>query len=78
MYTFSEMRISAVSPRLWACIAVLLSCAALFVFPQVARAQAEPANHLLIYAIDVEGGQSTLLVDTSTGASLLVDTATQA
>ncbi|MGA2220020.1 MAG: MBL fold metallo-hydrolase, partial [Terracidiphilus sp.] len=30
-------------------------------------------QHLLIYAIDVEGGQSTLLVSPS-GASLLVDT----
>ncbi len=29
---------------------------------------------MLIYAIDVEGGQSTLLVDTATRASLLVDT----
>lgn len=77
MYTFSEMRISAVFPRLWPCIAVLLSCVALSMFPQVARAQAEPANHLLIYAIDVEGGQSTLLVDTSTRASLLVDTGWQ-
>jgi beta-lactamase superfamily II metal-dependent hydrolase len=41
---------------------------------QIVRAQAKPANHLIIYAIDVEGGQSTLLVDTATGASLLVDT----
>src|SRR5580658_9580055 len=31
------------------------------------------AQHLLIYSIDVEGGQSTLLVS-PTGASLLVDT----
>jgi beta-lactamase superfamily II metal-dependent hydrolase len=51
-----------------------LCCLALFALPYQARAQAKPANHLLIYAIDVEGGQSTLLVDTSTGASLLVDT----
>jgi beta-lactamase superfamily II metal-dependent hydrolase len=39
-----------------------------------ARAQAKPAGQLLIYAIDVEGGQSTLVVDTATHASLLVDT----
>ncbi len=36
-------------------------------------AQAQPSGHLRIYAIDVEGGQSTLLVAPS-GASLLVDT----
>jgi len=36
-------------------------------------AQAPPPKHLLIYSIDVEGGQSTLLVSPS-GASLLVDT----
>jgi competence protein ComEC len=40
---------------------------------QPAFAQSKPAGHLLIYAIDVEGGQSTLLVS-PTGASLLVDT----
>lgn len=36
-------------------------------------AQAKPAGKLLIYAIDVEGGQSTLLVSPA-GASMLVDT----
>src|ERR1700722_15207449 len=36
-------------------------------------AQAQAGGHLRIYAIDVEGGQSTLLVAPS-GASLLVDT----
>jgi len=44
--------------------------------PAPCSAQAQvPANarHLLIYSIDVEGGQSTLLVS-PTGASLLVDT----
>jgi competence protein ComEC len=55
-------------------LAVLLLCAALLPPASHARAQAKPANHLLIYSIDVEGGQSTLLVDTTTGASLLVDT----
>src|SRR5580698_1737989 len=37
-----------------------------------AHAQTSDAKHLLIYSIDVEGGQSTLLVSPS-GASLLVD-----
>jgi len=36
-------------------------------------AQAKPAEHLLLYAVDVEGGQATLLVAPS-GGSLLVDT----
>ncbi len=39
----------------------------------MASAQAKPAKHLLIYSIDVEGGQSTLLVSPS-GASMLIDT----
>ena len=52
---------------------LFLFCAlAFFSAPQFAIAQAN-AGHLLIYAIDVEGGQSTLLVAPS-GASLLVDT----
>ena len=52
-----------------------LCCLVLFVLsqPQPAAAQTTAAKHLLIYAIDVEGGQSTLLVSPS-GASLLVDT----
>ena len=37
------------------------------------RAQENAPKHLLVYSIDVEGGQSTLLVAPS-GASLLVDT----
>jgi beta-lactamase superfamily II metal-dependent hydrolase len=41
--------------------------------PQSAQAQAKTPERLLIYSIDVEGGQSTLLVSPS-GASLLVDT----
>ena len=56
---------------------LLLTACALLLF-RAARLPAEPAaapqNHgLLIYSIDVEGGQSTLLVS-PTGASLLVDT----
>ena len=46
-----------------------LTLAAIFVLP----GSAQPARPLLIYAIDVEGGQSTLIVSPS-GASLLVDT----
>ncbi len=41
--------------------------------PQAPAQTATSAKHLLIYAIDVEGGQSTLLVAPS-GESLLVDT----
>ncbi len=40
---------------------------------QPAAAQDRAQNHLIIYSIDVEGGQSTLLVAPS-GESLLVDT----
>jgi competence protein ComEC len=40
---------------------------------QSASAQSKAASHLLIYSIDVEGGQSTLLVS-PTGSSLLIDT----
>ena len=42
-------------------------------FTQISPAQATAAKPLLIYSIDVEGGQATLFVATS-GASLLVDT----
>jgi len=45
----------------------------LIAMPQPAPAQAAPPGHLLIYSIDVEGGQSTLLVSPA-GGSLLVDT----
>ena len=60
------------SPRLLP--AMILACAlALFsAAPLPAQTQAK-ANHLLIYSIDVEGGQATLLVAPS-GGSLLVDT----
>lgn len=55
---------------------LLLACCAFLLFRAV-RLHAEPppqSHHgLLIYSIDVEGGQSTLLVS-PTGASLLVDT----
>ena len=55
----------------------LTVCALALLFavpPQPAQAQAPTTDkHLLIYSIDVEGGQATLLVAPS-GASLLVDT----
>ncbi|MFZ0747253.1 MAG: MBL fold metallo-hydrolase [Terracidiphilus sp.] len=55
-------------PLLLACVVALFFMAV----PQTTAAQAR-GKHLLIYSIDVEGGQSTLLVAPS-GASLLVDT----
>jgi competence protein ComEC len=45
-----------------------------FALPHVSFADPQAAGQLLIYAVDVEGGQSTLLVDTATRASLLIDT----
>jgi competence protein ComEC len=53
-------------------LASIFVLALLAAAPRAGRAQAN-AKHLLIYSIDVEGGQSTLLVS-PTGASLLVDT----
>jgi len=53
-------------------LAIALYWLALVAVPPVGWAQGA-GQHLLIYAIDVEGGQSTLLVS-PTGASLLVDT----
>lgn len=41
--------------------------------PQIAAAQAKSQKQLVIYSIDVEGGQATLIVAPS-GASMLVDT----
>lgn len=54
---------------------LLIAACALLLFRAVRLAQAEPPprHGLLIYSIDVEGGQSTLLVSPE-GASLLVDT----
>jgi beta-lactamase superfamily II metal-dependent hydrolase len=67
-----HQRLACISPALL--IPVSLCCLALLQFshPQPASAQGKPAEHLLIYAIDVEGGQATLLVAPS-GSSLLVD-----
>lgn len=62
LFTIGVMALSAMVPAGWAQGA-----------GQVAAGQTVQGRHLLIYAIDVEGGQSTLLVS-PTGASLLVDT----
>jgi beta-lactamase superfamily II metal-dependent hydrolase len=70
----ADSRLVHLRRRLLPSLSILICCVALLPLPQVARAQANAAHHLLIYAIDVEGGQSTLLVDTATHASLLVDT----
>jgi len=60
--------------RIHGFVLAILAIAALFlVAPPAANAQASAPKHLLIYSIDVEGGQSTLIVSPS-GASLLVDT----
>jgi len=75
------MRIPADSPALnlrrqllpFLAIGLPVLCCLGLIQPQPAAAQPKPAEHLLIYAIDVEGGQATLLVAPS-GASLLVDT----
>lgn len=60
--TFLEGRVIAALCAVALCLALTA---------RIAHAQTK-AGHLLIYAIDVEGGQSTLLVS-PTGASLLVD-----
>jgi competence protein ComEC len=53
---------------------LISACAILVVLSAMpVQAQAKVAKNLLIYSIDVEGGQSTLLVS-PTGASMLVDT----
>jgi competence protein ComEC len=50
-----------------------VACCMSFVVPAQKPAQAGKQDKLLIYSIDVEGGQSTLLVSPA-GGSLLVDT----
>lgn len=58
--------------RLLACLLLSICGLVLLSNPSQMYAQAKPEKPLLIYAIDVEGGQATLLVAPS-GASLLVD-----
>ena len=75
------MRIPVVSAPISSCLrfrpSFLASLALLACIPMLtlgrAQAQTSESKHLLIYTIDVEGGQSTLLVSPS-GASMLVDT----
>jgi len=83
-YTDPQMRIAA-DPRLLRprrpfqanlapiFAAPLLLLASLALLPLPTASAQSPGKHILIYAIDVEGGQSTLLVAPS-GASLLIDT----
>jgi competence protein ComEC len=79
VYTFSQMRTATLfrsvfcmrpcwGPAFFFCVLGVLS------MRPAAVAQATTADRLLIYAIDVEGGQATLLVEKGTGASMLVDT----
>ena len=64
----SRVNTARLTWKFFACtIALLLICV-----PRCAEAQSAP-QHLLIYSIDVEGGQATLIVSPS-GASMLVDT----
>ena len=75
------MRIPVVSAPISSCLrfrpSFLVSLALLVCIPMLtlscAKAQTGESKHLLIYTIEVEGGQSTLLVSPS-GASMLVDT----
>jgi competence protein ComEC len=61
-------------PRVLIWVLLIAACALLlFRAVRLAHAEPPPKHGLLIYSIDVEGGQSTLLVS-PTGASLLVDT----
>jgi competence protein ComEC len=60
----------SLSGRLVRAAAILIAMA----LPHISFAEPQAAGQLLIYAVDVEGGQSTLLVDTATHASLLIDT----
>ncbi|MGB6687142.1 MAG: MBL fold metallo-hydrolase [Terracidiphilus sp.] len=80
MKTDENCRMSHENGRLrrrFACIFVLLGVFTVLagrgVLSPPVSAQANHAKHLLIYSIDVEGGQSTLLVSPA-GASLLIDT----
>src|SRR5215469_6254828 len=74
-YTASQMRVPLKSSRqFFVGFKFFLVVLCLFVSAPQSRTWAQAASsHLRIYSIDVEGGQSTLLV-TPSGASLLVDT----
>lgn len=68
------MKIAYLDRTLLKCRMLAVLCGLLVCLLPMARlSHAQAKGHLLIYAIDVEGGQSTLLVSPS-GGSLLVDT----
>jgi competence protein ComEC len=70
---FSARPQNSIFPRL-VLVFILSTLTMLIVcLPQLMESQAKSAKNLLIYSIDVEGGQSTLIVSAS-GGSLLVDT----
>ena len=87
LYTFADMRNDQIhrlfpAPRRFSArfqqrlpkFLLALGALALFLVCTMATAPAQrPAGHLVIYTIDVEGGQATLLVS-PTKASMLVDT----
>jgi len=81
LYTVSQMIIASDSrttlPRRQLlsrfALSVLPACCLALPLLQPASAQTASPEHLLIYSIDVEGGQATLLVAPS-GSSLLIDT----
>ncbi len=77
-YTLSQMKSAATIRRQtflrsrWLVTALLASLAYFITVPLQVRAQSTPGR-LLIYSVDVEGGQATLFVAPG-GGSLLVDT----
>ena len=69
----NQRRLSRLAFVLSSLCLTTLFCSGALLVQQQAAAQSTLQKHLLIYAIDVEGGQSTLVVS-PTGASLLIDT----
>ena len=67
------MRISSALHRQFRSLLFLVWFAVCISFPVTSAYAQQASSHLQIYAIDVEGGQATLLVSPS-GGSLLVDT----
>ncbi len=74
VYTFAQMRIAFLLRLLSAARShtIRLACICTLVLLPISGTAQSKTGHLQIYSIDVEGGQSTLLVSPS-GASLLVD-----
>jgi beta-lactamase superfamily II metal-dependent hydrolase len=74
-YTASQMRISTFPSlfRLPPAVAAVIAISASLLLPLATPVAAQSAKSLRIYSVDVEGGQSTLVVAPS-GESLLVDT----